>query len=129
MLEACELCGFRCHVNRNETLGVCHCGAVPKVALVSQHAWEEPCISGTNGSGTIFFSGCNFSCLFCQNYPISQEQVGIEISTERLSEIFLEQQQRGVHNINLVSPTPYVPMIIEALTIAKGKRFFPPCGL
>lgn len=119
--EKCELCGFRCKVNRYEKLGVCKCGTLPKLALVSKHMWEEPCISGENGSGTIFFSGCNFSCMFCQNYKISQEQFGKEISVERLAEIFIEQQQRGVNNINLVSPTPYVPSIIEALKIAKEK--------
>jgi len=88
--------------------------------LVSKHMWEEPCISGVDGSGTVFFSGCNFSCIFCQNYQISQENYGKEITIERLAEIFLEQQSRGVNNINLVSPTPYVPMIIEALKIAKN---------
>ena len=121
MFESCELCGFKCKVNRNESLGVCKCGVLPKLALVSKHMWEEPCISGSNGSGTIFFSGCNFSCIFCQNYKISQECYGKEITIERLSDIFLEQQHKGVHNINLVSPTPYVPIIIEALKIAKSK--------
>ena len=121
MFESCELCGFRCKVNRNEKYGVCKCGVLPKLALVSKHMWEEPCISGENGSGTIFFSGCNFSCVFCQNYKISQENFGKEITIERLAEIFLEQQSRGVNNINLVSPTPYVKVIIEALKIAKRK--------
>lgn len=121
MLEKCELCGFKCKINRNEKLGACKCGMVPKLALVSKHMWEEPCISEENGSGTIFFSGCNFSCVFCQNYKISQENYGKEVSIERLTKIFLEQQARGVNNINLVSPTPYVPMIIEALKIAKSK--------
>lgn len=119
MLEKCELCGFKCGINRNEKYGVCKCGNVPKLALVSKHMWEEPCISGENGSGTIFFSGCNFSCIYCQNYKISQECYGKEISIERLAEIFIEQQNRNVNNINLVSPTPYVPMIIEAIKIAR----------
>ena len=119
MLEKCELCGFKCGVNRNSTYGVCKCGTMPRLALVSRHDWEEPCISGENGSGTIFFSGCNFSCIFCQNYKISQENFGKDITIERLAEIFLEQQERGMNNINLVSPTPYVPVIIEALKIAK----------
>lgn len=119
MLENCELCGFRCNANRNKKRGVCNCGVFPKLSLVSTHMWEEPCISGEVGSGTVFFSGCNFSCIFCQNYNISQEYFGKEISVERLAEIFLEQQKRGVNNINLVSPTPYVPLIIEALKIAK----------
>lgn len=121
MLEKCELCGFRCKVNRNEKLGVCRCGILPKLALVSKHMWEEPCISGENGSGTIFFSGCNFSCIFCQNAKISQDGFGKEIKIERLAEIMIEQQERGVNNINLVSPTPYVPMIIEAIKQARKK--------
>ncbi len=121
MFEVCELCGFKCKVNRNEKYGVCKCGILPKLALVSKHMWEEPCISGEKGSGTIFFSGCNFSCIFCQNYKISQENFGKEITVERLAEIFLEQQERNVNNINLVSPTPYVPIIIEALKIAKNR--------
>lgn len=119
MLEKCELCGFHCKVNRNEKMGVCQCGVLPKLALVSKHMWEEPCISGKNGSGTIFFSGCNFSCIFCQNDKISQEGFGKEVSIERLAEIMIEQQERGVHNINLVTPTPYVPMIIVAIKQAK----------
>ena len=119
MFEACNLCGFKCNVNRNVKKGACGLGVLPKLALVSTHMWEEPCISGKNGSGTVFFSGCNLSCVFCQNYQISQEDFGKEISIERLAEIFLEQQAKGVNNINLVSPTPYVPVIIEALKIAK----------
>ncbi len=120
MEEKCNLCGFRCNVNREEKLGVCKCGVLPKLALVSVHNWEEPCISGTKGSGTVFFSGCNFSCIFCQNYEISQERYGEEVSIERLAEIFIEQQEKGVHNINLVSPTPYAKVIAEALKIAKN---------
>jgi len=121
MLNKCELCGFKCAVNRNERYGICRCGVLPKLALVSTHMWEEPCISGENGSGTIFFSGCNLSCIFCQNHEISQKDFGKEITIERLAEIFLEQQNKGVNNINLVSPTPYASMIIEALKIAKNK--------
>lgn len=119
MFEKCELCAFRCKVNRNESLGKCKCKVLPKLALVSKHMWEEPCISGKEGSGTIFFSGCNFSCIYCQNYEISQNEFGKEITIERLAEIFIEEQNSGVNNINLVSPTPYVPLIIEALKIAK----------
>ena len=123
MYESCTLCGFNCKVDRNINKGVCRAGVLPKLALVSKHMWEEPCISGTNGSGTIFFSGCNFSCIFCQNYEISQENFGKEVTIERLAEIFLEQQERGVHNINLVSPTIYVYSIIEAIKIARSKGF------
>lgn len=120
MLEKCELCNHMCKINRNNTIGVCACGILPKVALASIHKWEEPCISGTNGSGTVFFSGCNLNCMFCQNHKISHENFGKEISIERLAEIFLELQNKKVHNINLVSPTPYVPQIVEALKLAKS---------
>ena len=91
-----------------------------KVALASIHNFEEPCISGRNGSGTVFFSNCNLSCEFCQNYEISQQGLGKEISIERLAEIFIEQQSRGADNINLVSPTSYAVQIIEAIKIAKN---------
>ena len=115
----CNLCAFNCNVDRENYIGKCKCGMLPKISLVSVHNWEEPCISGTNGSGTVFFSGCNFNCVFCQNHEISQSRFGKEVSIQRLADIFLEQQERGVHNINLVSPTPYVYSIIKALDIAK----------
>lgn len=119
MLESCSLCAYNCKINRNNSFGICKCGILPKVALASIHNWEEPCISGTNGSGTVFFSGCNLKCVFCQNHDISHKNFGKEISVDRLAEIFLELQSQNVHNINLVSPTPYVPQIISALKIAK----------
>lgn len=119
MLEACNLCNYNCKINRNNNLGICKCGILPKLALANIHKWEEPCISGTNGSGTIFFSGCNLKCVFCQNHKISHFNFGKEIEIQRLSEIFLELQNQKVHNINLVSPTPYVPQIIEAIKISK----------
>lgn len=119
MLEQCNLCAFHCQVNRNYSLGVCQCGISPKLALASIHRWEEPCISGTNGSGTVFFSGCNLHCQFCQNYEISEKHFGKEITIERLADIFIELQNKQVHNINLVSPTPYVPMIIKAIDISR----------
>lgn len=121
LLKCCNLCPRNCGVNRLENaLGFCKSGRELRVARVSLHHWEEPCISGTSGSGTIFFSNCNLRCSFCQNHKISSEGVGKEISVKRLSEIFLEQQQRGAHNINLVTPTHYVPHIVEALDIAKS---------
>ena len=123
MFEFCKLCAFNCDVNRVDKLGACKCGVQPKVALASVHLWEEPCISGVNGSGTVFFSGCNFGCVFCQNSQISHENFGKVISNERLAEIFIELQDKGVHNINLVSPTPYVYNIVEAIKIAKINRF------
>ncbi len=120
MLNSCTLCAFNCKVNRMEALGVCKCPALPKLAKASIHMWEEPCISGTNGSGTVFFSGCNLKCVFCQNYKISHESFGKEISVQRLAQIFLELQDKKVHNINLVSPTPYVDSIVEAIDIARN---------
>lgn len=126
MLEKCNLCHYNCNVNRNERLGFCKCNILPKVALANIHNWEEPCISGTNGSGTVFFSGCNLKCVFCQNYEISHDNFGKEISIDRLAEIFLELQEKNVHNINLVSPTPYIPQIIEAIKIAKSNGLLVP---
>lgn len=121
ILSKCKLCPRNCNVNRlNNEKGFCMATINPKVARVSLHHFEEPCISGTNGSGTVFFSECNLSCVFCQNHSISKEHVGKEISIKRLSEIFLEQQENGAHNINLVTPTHYVPQIIEALDVAKA---------
>lgn len=116
---SCNLCPFNCNVDRIDTLGKCKCGSLPKLALASIHNWEEPCISGENGSGTVFFSGCNLSCIFCQNHEISHSGFGKEVSIERLANIFLELQNKNVNNINLVSPTPYVHQIIKALDIAK----------
>lgn len=122
MLEKCEMCPFECKANRKQgEKGKCKAGLLPKVALASIHKYEEPCISGTNGSGTVFFSNCNLNCVFCQNYKISHEGFGKEVTIERLAEIFIEQQEKGVHNINLVSPTIYVEQIVEALDIAKSR--------
>lgn len=122
MLEKCTICPRNCKVNRLEgKIGFCKCDDKIKLALVSIHKYEEPCISGKNGSGTIFFSNCNLRCIYCQNYEISQEGVGKEVSTERLAEIFIEQQNRNVNNINLVTPTMYVYQIIEAIKIARKK--------
>lgn len=119
MLEKCSLCAHNCNIDRNKKLGICKCKTLPKVALASVHMWEEPCISKENGSGTVFFSGCNLNCLYCQNHEISQDNFGKEISIQKLSEIFIKLQNKNVNNINLVSPTPYVPQIIEAIKIAK----------
>ena len=119
-LKQCRLCPFECKVNRLEgKKGRCQCDDKLKIALASLHYYEEPCISGKNGSGTVFFTNCNMRCKYCQNYEISQMQKGKEISVEHLAEIFLNQQQKGAHNINLVTPTSYVYQIIEALQLAK----------
>ncbi|MEG2290346.1 MAG: radical SAM protein [Clostridium sp.] len=121
-LSNCTVCARNCGVDRiNGNIGFCKSVATVKVAKAYGHMWEEPCISGTKGSGTVFFSNCNLRCVFCQNHDISQADIGKEISIERLSEIFLEQQAKGYHNINLVNPTHYIPQIIAALDIAKGQ--------
>lgn len=119
-LEQCEICPHKCKVNRLEgKKGKCKCDDKIKIALASIHDYEEPCISKINGSGTIFFSNCNLNCVYCQNYEISQEGKGKVISINHLADIFITQQNKGVNNINLVTPTMYVPQIIEAIKIAK----------
>ena len=121
-LTKCKICPHECNINRNEgQIGRCKSKDKVKIALYSTHNFEEPCISGEKGSGTVFFSNCNLNCVFCQNYEISQESKGKEIEIEELAEIFLKQQEKNVENINLVTPTSYVPQIIEAIEIAKGK--------
>ncbi len=115
----CNICPIKCGANRNIRQGYCGGGTKAKIALVSIHNWEEPSISGEKGSGTVFFSGCNLRCAFCQNHDISHGNFGKEISDERLAEIFIEQQKRGVHNINLVSGAHFLPNIINALKKAK----------
>lgn len=122
LLEQCKICPHECKINRNNgQVGRCKSTDKVKIALYSTHNFEEPCISGKKGSGTVFFSNCNLNCIFCQNYEISQEGKGEEISIEGLAEIFLKQQEKDVENINLVTPTSYVPQIIEAIKIAKSK--------
>ena len=119
-LSSCEICPHRCKVNRaNGIKGRCKCDDKIKIALASIHNFEEPCISGTKGSGTVFFSNCNLNCIYCQNYEISQLGKGKEITIHELAEIFLDQQKNNVHNINLVTPTMYALQIIEAIKIAK----------
>ena len=121
MIELLQICPHKCKIDRTKNqVGRCKSKDTVKVALASIHNFEEPCISGRNGSGTVFFSNCNLSCEFCQNYEISQQGLGKEISIERLAEIFIEQQSRGADNINLVSPTSYAVQIIEAIKIAKN---------
>lgn len=122
MLNNCMLCPHECGINRLKgNKGRCKCDDKLKIALASLHMFEEPCISGKNGSGTVFFSNCNLNCIYCQNYEISNLGKGKEITVEHLAEIFLKQQEKGAHNINLVTPTMYVFQIIEAIKIAKSK--------
>lgn len=119
-LDRCNICPHNCNINRNVgKIGRCRATDKIKIALYSTHNFEEPCVSGENGSGTVFFSNCNLNCVFCQNYEISQLGKGKEITIEGLANIFLIQQEKGVENINLVTPTSYVPQIIEAIKIAK----------
>ena len=120
ILEKCAICPHNCGINRlNNQIGRCKSKDTVKVALYSTHNFEEPCISGKKGSGTVFFSNCNMNCVFCQNYEISQQGKGKEISIEELADIFIKQQEKDVENINLVTPTSYVPQILEAIKIAR----------
>lgn len=121
-LSSCTLCPHNCKVNRLEgERGRCYCNDKLRIALASLHYYEEPCISGKNGSGTVFFSNCNLNCIYCQNHEISQEHKGKDITVEELANIFLDEQEKGANNINLVTPTSYVYHIIEALDIAKKR--------
>ena len=121
MLDNCTLCPHECGINRLKGYkGRCKCDDKIKIALASLHMFEEPCITGKNGSGTVFFSHCNLNCVYCQNYEISQLQNGKEISIQELADIFIEQQNKGAENINLVTPTMYIYQIIEAIKIAKA---------
>ncbi len=118
-LKCCKICPHNCKINRLQQIGRCKSTDKIKIALYSVHNFEEPCISGDNGSGTIFFSNCNMNCVFCQNYEISQLGRGKEITIEELADIMIKQQERNVQNINLVTPTSYVLHIIEAIKIAR----------
>jgi putative pyruvate formate lyase activating enzyme len=124
LLEACHMCPRKCGVNRlSGEKGACHETVEIMVSRAALHMWEEPCISGENGSGAIFFSGCSLGCSFCQNRKISWGMSGKIISVERLSEIFFELKAKGANNINLVTPDHYIPQIIEAIDIARNKGF------
>ena len=125
ILESCNLCPRECHINRYKYTGVCGANANIKLAHYSLHEWEEPIISGSNGSGTVFFSHCNLKCIFCQNNDISELGYGKEISNKKLSDIFIKLQNMGAHNINLVTPTHYVPQIIDSLNMSKDKLNIP----
>lgn len=116
----CNLCPRNCNVDRSENKGYCGQTDKIKVARASLHMWEEPCISGERGSGTVFFSGCGLRCVFCQNFDIAKGDTGKEITVERLAEIFCELKEKGAHNINLVTGDHFVPEIIKALDIAKA---------
>ncbi len=123
--QSCELCPRTCHTDRRRQSGFCGCPSTVKAARAALHHWEEPCISGTKGSGAVFFSGCTLGCIFCQNFPISHEGFGKEISVSRLAEIFLSLQEQGAHNLNLVTAAPYLPSVIEALELIKDRLSIP----
>lgn len=119
-MKPCNLCPRQCGADReNGHPGICGVDSHIYAARAALHRWEEPCISGTNGSGTVFFSGCGLRCVYCQNYDIATTQVGTEISSQRLTEIFLELREQGAANLNLVTPSHYVLEIITALEEAK----------
>lgn len=118
----CTLCPRACHVDRTAgQKGRCHVDARIRVARAALHMWEEPCLSGRSGSGAVFFSGCALGCIFCQNREIASGKAGLVISEARLSEIFLELQEKGANNINLVTAGHYVPQVIRALACAKSQ--------
>lgn len=119
LYKTCTLCPRECRINRSEDLGFCGEGSSLSVARAALHAWEEPPISGTNGSGTVFFRGCNLKCIYCQNHSIAHNIGGKEVSTKELSDAFLRLQKQGAHNINLVTSTHFVPHIIESVKLAK----------
>lgn len=117
----CNLCPRGCNVDRDLKSGYCGMTSQIKVARAALHMWEEPCISGENGSGAVFFTGCPLRCVFCQNYQIAKGNDGKPITIERLADIFLELQDKKANNINLVTPTHYVPQIIKAIDLSRSK--------
>ena len=127
ILNKCNICPRSCNVNRNNNeLGFCKCNNEIKIANYSLHMWEEPCVSGDVGSGTVFFSYCNLQCIYCQNYEISTLHKGMLVSEDDLVSIFLKLQDKGALNINLVTPTHYVPLIKEVIVTAKNKGLIIP---
>ncbi|MCD8243617.1 MAG: hypothetical protein LUD38_07465 [Parabacteroides sp.] len=131
--QQCTLCPRKCNVDRSllpiPKRSICQASKAVKIALVSLHHWEEPCLSGTRGAGTVFFSHCNLKCCFCQNWDISQELKGEIVSFERLVEIFLEQQLRGAHCLELVSCSHYADTVCEAIAEAKKRGLIIPIAL
>ena len=125
MMNRCMLCPRKCGVDRNKKNGVCGAGSKVIAARASLHKWEEPCISYKNGAGTVFFSGCNLHCCFCQNDKISNELYGKELTDRELADVFLRLQEMGADNIDLVTPTHFVPNIINALDMIKPQLSIP----
>lgn len=125
LYKDCVLCPRACHIDRTAHAGFCGCTSEVKAARAALHFWEEPCISGTGGSGTVFFSGCTLKCCFCQNYTISQEGFGKSLSTEELARIFLDLQEQGAENISLVTADHYLPSVLSALALVKNQLVIP----
>ena len=122
MYSECRLCARRCHKNRSAgEIGYCRMTDEVKISRAALHFWEEPPISGERGSGTVFFSGCSLGCVYCQNREISRGESGIAVSEERLADIYLELSAKGAHNVNLVTPTHYVPSVINSVANARGR--------
>ena len=119
--NSCNLCPRKCNVNRKNTKGICGEGITLRIGRAAPHLWEEPCISGENGSGTVFFSGCNLKCVYCQNYALSRGNKGVEITVEELADIFMDLEGKGVHNINLVTAEHFAPQIKPAVKMARKK--------
>ncbi len=126
LYRACELCARRCAIDREERLGYCHSGRVPKIARAALHFWEEPIISGTGGSGTVFFSGCSLGCVYCQNREISRSSVGRELTESELADIMLSLEAEGAHNINFVTPTHYAPSVVASTELARKRGLMIP---
>ena len=120
-MEGCNLCPRMCGVDRSIGVGYCGSGITVKAARAAKHMWEEPCISGTQGSGTVFFSGCTLGCVFCQNREISRGGVGKELTVEQLADTFKRLEMQGVHNLNLVTPMHFTPQVLQALELADLK--------
>lgn len=127
LLKDCSICPRNCHADRTAgKTGYCGMTDELMVARAALHMWEEPCISGEEGSGTVFFSGCNMGCIYCQNHDIARGLAGKRITVERLADIFSELQEKKANNINLVTPTHYVPQIIDAISLARSKGLMLP---
>lgn len=117
----CMICPRNCNIDRDQQVGVCSVGNTIRIGRIAPHMWEEPCISGQKGSGTVFFAGCNLKCVYCQNEKLSRARAGREYSVEDVAAEMLKLQEIGVHNINLVTPTHYIPQIVQVLRLAKER--------
>ena len=124
-MKNCRLCPRNCGADREKTVGFCQVSSTITLARAGLHHWEEPCISGQNGSGTVFFTGCNLGCVFCQNREISRGGVGMEVSIERFREILFSLKDQGAENINLVTPMHFAPAVVQAIAPIKKELAIP----